>query len=491
MLTESILIFALGGTLGVALARSALGLVVSSNPFRLPRVDQIAIDPIVLGFAVLLSLTTGLLFGLIPALQAPRVNVSDLLKDEARGASSSLRSHRARNVLVVVEIAISMILLVGAGLMMATLRHLASVPIGIDSDGVLTMRIEMGKTGYPEAARRTQFVDQVLQKVRATPGVKSAAFTSNLPLTGVLTDKISIEGRPAPAPSDVVLVGKEAVTPEFFRTLGVRLIEGREFEDSDKETGRLVTVINEEMAARIFPNQDPIGKRIKHGDLDDPYPWMEVVGVVSDIRQLTAEAGISPVMFIPYPQVTADYVGILARNISLVVKSATSSDSAYPSIRTAIWSLDHDMPVSNVMSMNGLISESIQEPRMRAGLVGTFAAFALIIAAVGLYGVISQSVMQRRHELGIRMALGAAQTRIRLMVLLEGMTLALIGIVIGTGGALTLTRLLKGLLFGVTPNDPAIFVLVSVALFAVAAAATYLPARRATRVDPLTALRTS
>jgi putative ABC transport system permease protein len=489
MLTESVLIFALGGALGTALAWFALGLVVSSNPFRLPRVDQIAIDPVVLGFAALLSLATGLVFGLIPALQAPRVNVSNLLKDESRGASSSIRSHRARNALVVVEIALSMILLVGAALLMATFRRLAFVPVGIDPDGVLTMRIEMGKANYPDAPRRDQFLDQILLKVGSLPGIKSAAFTSNLPLTGVLTDKISIQGRPAPAPSDVVLVGKETVTPDFFRVFGVRLVKGRELGTSDQETTRLVTVINEAMADRIFPNEDPIGKRIKHGDLNDPYPWMEVVGIVSDVRQLTPEAGDTPVMFIPYPQVTADYVGILARNMSLVVKSATGSDSAYSSIRRAIWALDPDMPISNVMSMSTLISESIQEPRVRAALVAIFAGFALIIAAVGLYGVISQSVAQRRYELGIRVALGAAQRRIRLMVLMQGMTLALIGIVIGAGGALFLTRLLRGLLFGVKPNDPAIFVLVSAILLVVAAVATYFPAHRATRSDPLVALR--
>jgi putative ABC transport system permease protein len=269
----------------------------------------------------------------------------------------------------------------------------------------------------------------------------------------------------------------------------VRLINGRELEDSDSETTRLVTVINQEMAARIFPSEDPVGKRIKHGDPNDPYSWMEVVGVVSDVRQLPAEAGNTPVMFMPYPQVTADYVGILARNMSLVVRSATGPDSAYPSIRSAIWSLDHDMPVSNVMSMNTLISESVQEPRVRAALVGTFAALALILAAVGLYGVVSQSVLQRRYELGIRMALGAAQSRIRLMVLKEGIALALIGILIGAFGALFVTRLLRGLLFGVAPNDPVIFVLVSAILLVVAAAATYFPAHRATRSDPLAALR--
>jgi putative ABC transport system permease protein len=490
MLTESMLIFVLGGALGLGLAYIGLRMFLASNPFGLPRVDQISIDPIVLTFTVGLSLLTGLIFGLIPAIQAPRLNVSDLLKEDARGTSSGIRSRLARNLLVVVEVSMSLMLLVGAGLMMATLKRLGSVPIGIAADGLLTLRVEMGKVRYPEPGQRIQFVDQTIQNVATLPGVQSSAFTSNLPLQGVLTDRISIEGRPAPAAADIILVGKEAVTPDFFRTLSGSLIRGRELSDKDIENNEFVTVINEEMVKQLFPDEDPIGKRIKHGELDYPFPWMTVVGVVGNVRQLGLEDQTTPVMYVPYRQVIGEYTDVLARNMYLVVKTSIKPDSLYPAIRDSIWSLDRDMPISDVKSMNGLIGETIQQPRMRALLVTIFAGFAVLIAAVGLYGVISQSVLQRTHELGIRMALGAGSSHIRLMVLKEGMTLALIGIVLGAGGALVLSRAVASLLFGVSAQDPGTFVTVSLILLVVATVASYLPARRATRIDPLAALRT-
>jgi putative ABC transport system permease protein len=490
MLTESMLIFAVGGALGLGVAYIGLRLFLASNPFGLPRVDQISIDPLVLGFTAALSLLTGLIFGLIPAIQAPRVNVSDLLKEDARGTSSGVRSRLARNLLVVVEVAMSLVLLVGAGLMVATLNKLASVPIGINPDGVLTMRMEMGRLRYPEPGQRLQFVDELVQNVASVPGVQSSAFATNLPLRGVLTDQISIEGRPAPAQSDIVLVGKEAVTPGFFKTLSVGLVRGREIDDNDRESSEPVTVINEEFATQMFPGEDPIGRRIKHGELNDPYQWMRVVGIVGNVRQLGLDNATTPMMYVPYRQVSGDYVDVLARNMHLVVKTSGNAEAAYAPIRDRIWSKDADMPISDVKSMSVLIGETIQQPRMRATLVTIFAGFALLIAAVGLYGVISQSVLQRTHELGIRIALGAGSGHIRRMVLKEGMILALLGIVVGTGGALMLTRVFTSLLFGVGAQDPATFVSVSGILLVVTALASYIPARRATRLDPLTALRT-
>ena len=373
--------------------------------------------------------------------------------------------------------------------MMITLKQFAAVPVGINSERLLTMRMQLSKTGYPSPAQRIQFMDQVLNNMAALPGVTSSAFTSNLPLTGLLTDVISIEGRPAPSRSDILRAGKQAITPDFFKTVGVRLIKGRQLEDTDRENSEFVTVINEEMARQVFPTEDPIGKRLKHGHVDDPFPWIKVVGVVSIVRQLGPEGSSTPVMFLPYPQITGEYIDVLARDMSLMVKTSTDPDLNSSAIRGAIWSLDHDMPISDVRTMDSLIDDSIQQPRVRATLMGAFAAFALIIAAVGLYGVVSQSVLQRRHELGIRMALGAKPKDIRVMVLKGAMTLALIGVVLGAVGALVFTRLLSGLLFGVSTNDPATFVLVSAILLIVAAAASYIPAHRATRVDPLTALR--
>ncbi|HYL99139.1 MAG TPA: ABC transporter permease, partial [Blastocatellia bacterium] len=402
MLTESVVIFVFGGTVGIGLAYIALRFFLASNPFRLPRVEEIRIDPLVLAFTVVLTLTTGIVFGLIPALQAPQVNVSDLLNEDARGTSSGKNSRMARGALVVVEVATSLILLVGAGLMVATLRKLASIPVGVRPEGIVTMRVALGKKNYPDAGQRLPFIDQTLQKVRGLPGVITAAFTSALPLQGVLTDKISIEGRPVPPPANVIRVGKEAVTPAFFNTIGVNLISGRDFDDNDRDSTELVTIINERMAKQLFPeNLYPIGQRIRHGAASDPedsYPWMKIVGVVSDVRQLSPDDSVTPVMYIPYRQVGGEYTDILARNMYLTVKTSVNPDNMSGQIRDQIWLLDHDLPISDVKNLTALISDSLEQPRMRAALVTTFALFALTIAAVGLYGVISQSVAQRTHE---------------------------------------------------------------------------------------------
>jgi putative ABC transport system permease protein len=489
MLTESLLLAIVGGGLGLLLAEVGLSLFLAANPFRLPRVEQVAISTPVLLFTIAVVVLTGVLFGLIPAIQSPRVNVSDLLKEDARGTSAGTRSHRTRSLLVVGEVAFSLMLLVGAGLMMESLRRLSSVRLGIRPDNVLTMRIELGAVSYPNPEQRWAFLDRLVETVGGLPGVESAGLTSNLPVAGLMIDRITIDGEPESSEGDPLHVEKEVVTPGYFKTMGIELIRGREFDDNDRADTENVTVINQTMARLLFAGADPIGKRIKHGQTEDPFPWMKVVGIVGDVRHLGLDSEDHPELFMPYRQVATLYANVLARRMSLAIKTSGNASALAAPMRNKIWSLDGDMPISDIKTMNEIISQSAAEPRMRTALLGTFAVFAIVMAAVGLYGVMSQAVLQRRHELGIRMALGATSGNILGMVVREGMALAAVGLIAGVAGALALTRLASTLLFGVSARDPMTFVLVSLVLLMVSFVASYLPARHATRVDPLSTLR--
>jgi putative ABC transport system permease protein len=489
MLTESLLLALAGGGLGLFLADVGLSLFLSANPFQLPRTEQISINSPILFFTLGVVVLTGVLFGLIPAIQAPKVNVSDLLKEDARGTSASARSHRTRSLLVVAEVALSVMLLVGAGLMMESLRHLSGVRLGIRPDNVLTMGIQLGAVNYPKAEQRWAFLDGLLQKVSGAPGVESAGLTSSLPIAPLIIDKITIAGNPPRDQSDPIHVEKEIVTPGYFKAMGVELVRGREFDDNDRADTENVTVINQTMARLFFGGEEPIGRLIKHGQPEDPLPWMKVVGIVDDVRHLGLDSQDGPEMFLPYRQVPDVYANMLGRRMSLAIKTSANAALLRDPIRDIIWSMDPDMPVSDIKTMVEMVSQSAAEPRMRTALLGTFAIFAIIMAAVGLYGVMSQAVLQRRHELGIRIALGATSGNILGMVVREGMVLAVAGLAVGVAGALALTRLASTLLFGVGARDPITFALVSIILLAVSLVASYLPARQATRVDPLSTLR--
>lgn len=490
MLTESLLLAFLGGGLGLIIADLGLRLFLAENPFKLPRIEQVGLSLPVLAFTFGLVVLTGILFGLIPALIAPSVNVSRLLKEDARGTSAGTGSHRTRSVLVVAEVSLSLMLLVGAGLMMESLRNLGGVKIGIRPDNVLTMRIELGEASYPKPDERWAFMDRLIQNTSAVPGVQSVGLTSNLPLGGLMSDPITIQGKPQTSAADMIFVGKEAVTPDYFKTIGAELIRGREFDDNDRADTENVTVINQTMARQLFNGEDPIGKEIKNGQPEDSFPWMKVVGIVEDVRHMGLASQAAPEMFIPYRQVVPLYVDALARKMSLSVRvSNISSGTLATSIRDAIWGLNGDTPIYDVKTMDSVISDSVAEPRMRTTLLGAFAVVAIIMAAVGLYGVMSQAVLRRQHELGIRLALGASPSDVLRLVLAEGMALAVLGLAVGLLGAFALARLASSLLFGVSARDPLTYVTVSIFLLFVSLAASYLPARRATRVDPLSTLR--
>ncbi|HEY6332629.1 MAG TPA: FtsX-like permease family protein, partial [Blastocatellia bacterium] len=333
------------------------------------------------------------------------------------------------------------------------------------------------------------FIDRLNQAVAALPGVQSVGLTSNLPLRGIMFDPITIQGKPQSSASDMTFVEKEAITPGYFKTVGVELIRGRDFDDNDRADTENVCIINQTMARQLFNGEDPIGKEVKHGQPEDPFPWMKVVGIVGDVRHGGLDSQASPGMFMPYRQVIPLYVDALARKMSLSVRATAISGPLASSIRDAIWSLNGDMPIYDVKTMDNLISESAAEPRMRTTLLGAFAVLAIIMASVGLYGVMSQAVLRRQHELGIRLALGASSADVLRLVLAEGMALAAVGVVAGLLGAFALARLASSLLFGVSARDPMTYVMVSIFLLLVSLAASYLPARRATRVDPLSTLR--
>jgi putative ABC transport system permease protein len=483
-LTESILLAALGGVLGLLLALWGVTLLKAFIPQNISQVTAIMIDAKVLGFTLLISLLTGLIFGLAPATQTSNFNLNETLKEGGRDSAAGSRGNRLRSLLVIAEVAVSLILLIGAGLLINSFMRLRSVDPGFRADNLLTMRIELPKLKYPDHKRRTAFYAELLSRIEALPGVKSVAVTNWLPL--VLqgdTIGISIEGRPDLGPDERPDVVTRVVSHQYFSTMGIQLLQGRGFNEQDRGSSAVLVVISETMARRLWPGENPLGKRLKPGPPDSPIPWFEVIGVVNDVRQfeLTAEPKLQ--MYLQYMQ-----AGFFVPN-HLVVKTNVEPLSLAATVRRTVWEIDKDQPVSNISTMEEILSESIARQRFSMLLLGIFAAVALILAAVGLYGVMSYSVAQRTREIGIRMALGAQARDVLRLIVGQGLTLTLIGIALGLTGAFALTRLLESLLFGVSASDPATFTGVAALLLAVSLLACYLPARRAMRVDPLIALR--
>lgn len=487
-LTESVLLSIMGGGLGVLLAGLGSEYFLKSNPFNLPRASQVAVDYRVLAFTLILAVLTGLLFGVIPALQITSLDVNSLLKEDSRGSSAGRRSNRIRSVLVVAEVALSLVLLIGAALMMESFRRLSAVPTGVGAKKLLTMHIELGKSRYAEPERRANFYDQLRDRLSQVPGVTAVAAASSAPVRGSLNDVISIEGQPDPGPANMIIVSKEAISPGYFTTMGVPVLAGREFDGKDREKSENVVIVNQKFS-QVYFGGGALGKRIKQGPFQSTLPWMRIVGIVGNVKHAGLEGGDTPEMYIPYRQLDDEYVGILGRAVSIFASTVGDPDQLGQPLRSAIWSLDSNMPVSDVMSLDRLVSDTIAQPRMRTTLVAGFAALAAFLAAIGIYGVISQLVQQRRHEVGIRMALGADSGKIRSMILSDGMRLTAAGVVIGLAGAIALTRVLSSFLFGVSARNPLVFALVSLLVVAVSLLACYLPARRATRLDPATVLR--
>ena len=481
MLTESVLLALMGGLLGVALAYWGIQLLIGFGPDNIPRLSEITIDPRVLGFTFGISLLTGLLFGLIPALQASRPDLNDALKEGSRGSTGG-RSGMFRNVFVVAEVSLALVLLIGAGLMIRSFARLQSVETGFNAESVLTMRAQLPRKKYSEPHQIVDFFKHAQERIATIPGVQAVGAISYLPLYGGLAsrDSFKIPGQPPPAVGQEPGVEVRVITPSYFKAMGIPLLKGRLLDERDVKESR-VLLINETMAKKYFANQDPVGKQLEvmwDGSGPD-----EIVGVVGDIRDGALEKEPEPAIYWTHAR-EPSYSGM-----ALVVRTSGDASRFQTAIQKEIRAIDPEQPIADVRTMKEVISRSIARPRFNTLLLTIFAGVALVLASVGLYGVMNYSATQRTHEVGIRMALGATRADIMRLVVGNGMLLTLIGIGLGVAASLGLTRVMASLLFGITATDVPTFLGVSVVLVAVALIANYIPARRATRVDPVIALR--
>jgi len=487
LLTESTLLALLGGILGLLGALRSVPLLVALAPAAtIPRAGDIGVDRKVLAFSLIITLLTGLVFGVVPALQGSKCDLSETLKQSGRTSGSS-RGRRVRGTLVVSEVAVAVMLLVGAGLLLRSFVRLRNVNPGFDASHVLALQISVPAAKY-SAEQSAAFRREVLQRVQALPGVTSAALTRDLPLNGVDPSLyFSIEGRPPVAPGKEPVARWRMSSPGYFRSMSIPLLAGRDFTEQDTATSAGVAIISEAMARQYWPHEDPIGKQIRPG-----YPGVAVmctiVGVVGDVRQWLA-IDEPPTAYYPYSQIPVSLGPIIFGRTTLAVRTAGDPSRLANLIRSEIESIDRDAPVYQVNTMNELLVTAAASTRFQMVLLGIFAAVGLLLAAVGIYGLISYSVTQRMREIGIRIALGAGRGEVLRMVVRQGLVLSLIGVGAGVAAALGLTRLMSSLLYGVAPTDVVTFGVVPLGLTAVAMAASYIPARRATKVDPTVALR--
>nr|MDQ3805976.1 ADOP family duplicated permease [Acidobacteriota bacterium] len=480
LLAESVLLAALGGGAGLLLAVWGVDILVGLDPAGVRRVGEVGLDAGVLAFTVGLSLATGLLFGLAPALQASKTDFAETLKEGGRTGGGGPRRSRLRGALVVSEVALTLVLLVGAGLLVKSFARLLEVDPGLDPRGVLTMDVSLPPAKYAERHQIAAFYRQLLDEVAALPGVETAGAVSVLPLAGEDSSNfVQIEGRPPLAPGQALRAGRRNVGADYFGALRIQLKSGRAFAASDSAEAPPVVIINEAMARAFFAGEDPLGKRIRTGDKS---PWVTVVGVVGDVRHRGLEVDTRPEMFFPHAQTPS-------RQMTLAVRAAGDPLALVGPVRERVRAVDKDQPVGNVKTMEAWLAESVASRRFSVLLLGVFALIAAVLAAVGIYGVVSYGVAQRTHELGLRIALGARPSDVLRLVIRQGMKMALVGAAVGFAAALALTRVMSGLLYGVSATDPATFAGVTLLLGAVAFLACYVPARRATRVDPMVALR--
>jgi putative ABC transport system permease protein len=484
LLIESLLIALLGGALGMLLSLWGVQVLGSLTPESIPRVREASLDFGVLGFTLVVAVATGLLFGLAPAVQAARTDLNATLKEG--GKTSGAAGHqRLRNALVVFEVATAVLLLTGAGLLIRSFLKLQSVDPGFRPEHVITMEVPLpGSDTYREPGRKAAFFEQVLERQAALAGVRKAGAISILPLGGGENiEMITIEGRPVTATrSDAAVAGLRMVTPGYFAAMGIALLEGRVTSEYDRRDSQLVAVIDEAMATAFWTKDDPVGKRFKLGDENSKAPWMTVVGVVRSVRHSGLHDRTRPQFFVPYPQLETPAM-------TLVVRTAGDPLALAAALKKQVLSVDKDQPVSNVRTLENVLSASVALPRFRTVLLGAFAGLALLLATVGVYGVISYTVSQRTREIGLRVALGADRANILRLVVGQGLGLALAGIAGGIVLSFALTRLLAGLLYGVGTTDPITLTAVAIVLAVVAAVASFVPARRAMRVEPTIALR--
>jgi putative ABC transport system permease protein len=486
LLTESVLLALVGGAVGLVLAIWSLDLLVSLKPANLPRIAEIGVNRTVFLFTAAMSVLTGVLFGLAPAWQVSKSDLNEGLKEGGRGSDAPGR-HRMRALLVISEVALSIVLLIGAGLMIRSFVRLLAVDPGFKTDHVLTAFVSLPVAKYSKHEDQTAFFDRLLERLRNVPGVSAAGVVSDIPLYGGSSTGFDVEGRTPAQPGQRAMTDYRIISPEYFAAMGMRLRKGRNFAPTDSEAAPGVVIINETLAARFFAGEDPIGKRLDmSGAPKDP---REIVGVVADVRNYGVDADVKPEAYVPLLQSAPGYLSSSTSALTIVVRSAIEPTSLGQTLREQVQALDKDQPVSEIKTMEWYLADSMAQRRFNMLLLGVFAGLALILAAVGIYGVIAYTVTQRTHEMGIRIALGARGGDILRLVFSNAMATTITGIVIGLGAAFGLTRLLQSLLYQVTATDPVVFVTIPLLLLAVATIATYLPARRAMKVNPITALR--
>jgi putative ABC transport system permease protein len=508
LLTESLLLGLLGGVAGLLLAWWGVRALVGLEP-NLPRLAEVTVDGQVLAFTFALTLLTSLIFGLAPALQATRGDLNEALKEGGRSGGSGARTHRIRNVLVVAEIAMALVLSVSAGLMINSLMRMQRIDPGFRTHNILTMQIALPNTSYPDERLElaTSFYKQLAERVAALPGVQTVGMTSALPLTASGWGKLlSVEGRPMPKSfEDIPVIQFRQVNADYFAALAISLLQGRAFTRNDTRDSMPVAVINEALARRHFSGEDPLGKRIWLGPPEEMIPpemippgfdlktfrmpRFTVVGVIKDVLHSGLTQQSTPEVYILHEQTVLSKFPDTARSMYLAIRTTAEPLSLTNAVRHEVQELDKEQPIADVATMDQLLAVSLSQSRLSALLLLIFAGVALALASVGIYGVMSYSVTERIHEIGIRMALGAERRDVLWLVIRRGMMLAGSGLLIGLGGALGLTRLMESLLFNVSATDPLTFTAIALLLAGVALVACYLPARRATKIDPMIALR--
>jgi putative ABC transport system permease protein len=487
LLTESVLLAIVGGAVGLLLAIWSLDLLISLKPANLPRLAEINVNRTVFLFTAAVSFFTGVLFGLAPAWQVSKTDLNEGLKESGRGGSDAPRRHRMRALLVISEVALSLVLLIGAGLMIRSFARLLAVDPGFKSDHVLTAFVSLPVAKYSKHEEQVAFFDRLLERLRNVPGISAAGLVSDIPLYGGSSTGFDVDGRTPAVPGQRAMTDYRIINPDYFAAMSMRMVKGRAFNSHDNEAAPGVVIINETLAARFFAGEDPIGQRLDMSGA--PKDLREIVGVVADVRNYGVDAEVKPETYVPLRQSAPGYLAGVTSALTIVIRSTIDPTALAETLREQVQALDKDQPVSSIKTMEWYLADSISQRRFNMILLGVFAGLALVLAAVGIYGVIAYTVTQRTHEMGIRIALGAHGADILRLVFSNAMATTITGIVIGLGAAFALTRLLQSLLYQVTATDPVVFATIPLLLLTVAAIATYLPARRAMKVNPITALR--
>jgi putative ABC transport system permease protein len=488
LLTENLVLAGIAAVVGLGLAFSGVRFLAWWNPADIPRVSDVSLDRRVLGFTAIVALVTSALFSALPALRALKLDLNDSLKDGSQSTSSGIERQRFRSLLVVVEMALAVVLLVGAGLMLRSLWALQRVPLGIDPSNVLTMRLSLPAASYEKPEHVVMFYERLVESVRQLPGVVRAGAVRSLPLGSTIGDfGLTIEGY-VPPPGTNAKGDWQIVTDGYIEAMGERVIRGRTIAAADTADAQLVALVNEELARRYWPGQDPLGRRLKIGGGSSQRPWLTVVGIVADVRHNGIVETVKEKFYVPHRQWHRS-IGNSIRSMTLVVKAGQDPTALAGAIRQQIRALDPNLPVADVRTMSDVVSATMSTPRFTGVLLGSFAGLALILSAIGIYGVLTYVVSRRTREIGIRVAIGAPRAQIIQLVLRDGLTLALAGVVIGVVAAAGASQLMRGLLHDVRPADPVTFVAVAALLSAVAAVASFVPAWRASRVDPVVVLK--